>query len=102
MANRNTKPPSTGRVTKPVRHSGNRTGRYVSAEERGRYTAPRSRSQRESPWWFGWLVVGQFVLGLFIIVLNYLSVLPGSTSAWYLLAGVGVIFTGFITLLRYH
>jgi hypothetical protein len=42
------------------------------------------------------------ILGVLIILLNYLTVLPGSASAWYLLAGLGVVFAGFGMATRYH
>jgi hypothetical protein len=36
-----------------------------------------------------------------IITLNYLTVLPGSTSAWYLAAGLVAIFAGFFLATGY-
>jgi len=33
--------------------------------------------------------------------LNYLSVLPGSVSSWYLISGLMVMFTGFFLATRY-
>jgi hypothetical protein len=35
------------------------------------------------------------------IVLNYLSVLPGSVSSWYLISGLVVMFAGFYLATRY-
>ena len=37
------------------------------------------------------------LLGLFSIVLNYMNLLPGATSNWYLIAGIGLIAGGFVT-----
>jgi len=36
------------------------------------------------------------VLGVLLIVLNYLTLLPGSVSRWYLWSGLGLIGIGFI------
>ncbi|MGA7836132.1 MAG: cell division protein CrgA [Acidimicrobiales bacterium] len=76
-------------------------GRYVDAEARGRVTKPRPRSADHSPRWFGWLILGLLLFGIVVITLNYLSVLPGSTSAWYLAVGLVAMFSGFYLATRY-
>jgi len=42
------------------------------------------------------------VLGVLMIVLNYLTVLPGSVSKWYLWSGLGLIGIGFIMTTEYR
>jgi len=42
------------------------------------------------------------VLGVLMILLNYLTVLPGSVTIWYLVGGLVLIFAGFIMATRYH
>ena len=42
------------------------------------------------------------ILGVLIILLNYLTVLPGAASAWYLLVGLAVVFVGFGMATRYR
>ena len=43
------------------------------------------------------------LLGVAIVILNYLPhVLPGGTSNWYLLLGLGLITAGFVTATQYH
>jgi hypothetical protein len=42
------------------------------------------------------------VLGVVMILLNYLAVLPGSVSVWYLVGGLGLIFGGFLAATRYR
>ena len=37
-----------------------------------------------------------------MILLNYLSVLPGAVSVWYLVGGLVVIFGGFLMATRYR
>ncbi|MGD0053827.1 MAG: cell division protein CrgA [Acidimicrobiales bacterium] len=77
-------------------------GRYVSAQGRGSYTAPRPANTEHSPRWYGWLLLGLLVLGLVIIVLNYLGVLPGSVSPWYLVAGLVSMFSAFYLATLYR
>lgn len=76
-------------------------GRYVAPEVRGRITRGRPRNADHSPRWYGWLILGLLLLGILVIVLNYLSVLPGSTSAWYLAGGLVSMFAGFYLATRY-
>jgi FtsH-binding integral membrane protein len=77
-------------------------GRYVSAQGRGSYTAPRPTSSDHSPRWYGWLLVGLLVLGVLIIILNYLGQLPGSVSPWYLVAGLVSMFSAFYLATRFR
>jgi hypothetical protein len=48
------------------------------------------------------MILALFVLGVLVLALNYLNALPGAVSAWYLLVGLVLIFTGFMGLLRYR
>ena len=96
------KGPSNGRVTKPSRHAGSNTGRYLSAQDRGRYTPPVSKNAQHSPAWYGPTIIVLFLLGLLTLILNYVGTLPGGTSAWYIVGGVLIIFLGFAATLRYH
>lgn len=48
---------------------------------------------------------GFFGIGVLIILLNYLPgspLLPGDTSNWYLLGGLGCICAGFIAATQYR
>ncbi len=77
-------------------------GRYTAPEQSGKYTPPVPRNVRKSPRWFGLLVLALLLAGVLLILLNYLSVLPGSVSAWYLVGGLVVIFVGFVLATRYR
>jgi Cell division protein CrgA len=77
-------------------------GRYVSAQGRGSYTAPRPTGTDHSPRWYGLLLVGLLALGVLIIVLNYLGELPGSVTPWYLVAGLVSMFLAFYLATRYR
>jgi hypothetical protein len=79
-----------------------RIGRYTAPESSGKYTPPVPKNVRSSPRWFGAAVLALLVLGVLIILLNYLTVLPYSVSAWYLVVGLVVIFVGFVMATRYR
>ena len=91
---------SKSKARGPQRHRGSTTGRYLSAEETGRYTKPVPKDRRHSPRWFGALVVGLLLLGAVLLVGNYLNFLPGAVSPWYLGAGLACILTGFLLATR--
>jgi hypothetical protein len=67
----------------------------MSAEQTGRYTKPIPKDTRRSPRWFGPLVIGLMLLGAFFLVGNYLSILPGAVSPWYIALGFVSIMVGF-------
>jgi hypothetical protein len=92
---------ATGRGSRgPV--AGSRVGRYTAPEESGRYTRPLPRTVRASPRWYGPVVLAMLVLGVLAILLNYLTVLPGSVTPWYLVGGLVAIFVGFLMATRYR
>jgi FtsH-binding integral membrane protein len=76
-------------------------GRYVAAEQRGRYTAKTKQDTTKSPRWFGALILELLGFGLVVIVMNYLNVLPGSVSPWYLVLGLAAMFAAFFLATRY-
>lgn len=63
-----------------------------------RYTPPSPAAyQAPSPLWVPILMFSLLGIGLVTIVLNYAEILPGSSSGWYLLGGLGAILAGIIT-----
>ena len=76
-------------------------GRYVDAEDSGRYTRAIPKDVKVSPRWYGPLLLGLLLLGVLIILLNYLSVF-GTPSGWFLLLGLVVIGVGFALATRYR
>ncbi len=82
--------------------SNKRSGRYTAPQEQGRVTAPPVHSADEqSPHWYGWMLLDLVIFGLLVIALNYLQVLPGSTSPWYLVLGLGSLFSAFYAATKY-
>ena len=52
-----------------------------------------------------WYVITMFSLmsiGVLLIVLNYLTLLPGSVSRWYLWSGLALIGGGFLMTTNYN
>lgn len=78
------------------------TGRYVDAESRGRVTKRRPVGSDHSPHWYGWLILDLMAFGMIVILFNYLQVLPGAASSWYLALGLVTMFSGFYLATRYR
>ena len=68
-----------------------------------RYTPPiPGGAHPPSPSWVPVLMFVLFGLGMLVLILNYLSLLPGAVSNWYLLAGLGFILGGIVTATQYR
>ena len=55
-----------------------------------------------SPRWYVGLMVSLMTSGVLLIVLNYIKLLPGSVSKWYLWSGLGLIGVGFLMTTEYR
>jgi hypothetical protein len=55
-----------------------------------------------SPRWYVVLMSALMIIGVLLIVLNYLTLLPGSVSRWYLWSGLGLIGAGFLMTTNYN
>lgn len=55
-----------------------------------------------SPAWLPIVMFALLGLGILIILLNYLSLLPGAPTNWYLLAGLGAILGGIVAATQYR
>jgi hypothetical protein len=91
-------------TTKGTTKSTSKVGRPSTAEESGRYTRPIPKSVRRSPPWYGALVLALLIVGVAIIVVNYLAHIPGVAhgSPWGLVAGLVLIFAGFLMATKYR
>jgi hypothetical protein len=97
---------SVKKSTKDTASSG-RTSKRVTAKgtpaASTRYTPPSpNAADLPSPMWVPILMFTLFALGMLSIFLNYLGLLPGATSNWYLLLGLGFILGGIITATQYR
>jgi hypothetical protein len=45
---------------------------------------------------------GLLGLGTAMIIVNYVDLLPGGTSNWYLLGGLGLVLAGIVTATQLH
>lgn len=55
--------------------------------------------------WVPALMFGLLLLGMIVIILNYMGVLPfvdSEASNWYLLLGLGLILGGIVTATQYR
>ena|GEM_PF-127064 len=88
----------SGRVTP----KGGRAAAPGRPAQSGRYTPPIPKERRHSPLWFGVVLLALMVLGLLLIVLNYVGVLPSGTHNYYLIAGIVAIVAGLVMATFYH
>jgi hypothetical protein len=96
-----TKPGSAARLPTapaPSTTSGPRATNTPSS----RYTPPVPRSVKQSAPWVPYLMFGLLIAGAVAIVLNYLELLPGAASNWYLLGGLGAILAGIVVATQYR
>jgi hypothetical protein len=78
------------------------TSKRTTPPKSTRYTPPVPQSVKVSPTWVPVLMFVLLGAGLLTIILNYLGVLPGATSNWYLLVGLGFILGGILTATQWH
>ena len=94
--------PLEGAAGKRWREGGRTTPPKATREVNKRYTAPIPKSVRQSPRWFGPMLLILLVAGLLLIVGNYVGILPGVTSNWYLIGGLIGIVVGAMMATQYH
>jgi hypothetical protein len=99
--------PKGGASTSAVPTAGAPRARHGSApvhasEASSRYTPPTPKALKHSPPWLPVLMFALLAVGVLIIVFNYLELLPGATSNWYLLAGLAAILGGIIVATQYR
>jgi hypothetical protein len=76
-----------------------------SRSKRVRYQPPPKKRPSPSPRWFGALILGLFLVGVAVIVLNYMELLPGTVLGAknsYLWTGLGLIAVGFMLATRWR
>ena len=81
------------------------SGRPSAAQDQsgsGRYTPPIPKAVKVSPPWVPIVMFTLLVVGALMIMCNYLELLPGSPSNWYLLGGLAFILGGIGTATQYR
>jgi Cell division protein CrgA len=86
-----------GRASKRADHG------HGGPEASTRYTPRNTEVKLPSPTWVPVVMIALFVIGLLVIFLHYVDlVLPGASSNWWLLAGLGFMLGGIITATQYR
>ncbi len=93
-----------GTAPSSTKSKGGRPGptKRTKPTETGRYTPPIPKTQKVSPIWVPILMFTCLLVGMVMIISNYVSLLPGSPTNGWLLGGLGLITVGFITATKYH
>jgi hypothetical protein len=73
-----------------------------SKSKRSRYTPPPQKKKAASPLWMGLAITTLLLVGLFVVVTNYLGLLPGDAENRYLILGLILISAGFIMATGYR
>jgi hypothetical protein len=103
MATPPKKKPTGGRVTpKGTRPDETHPEGHPGASRRYTPPVPESASPTFTPPWVVPTMFGLLGLGVATIILNYIDVLPGGVSNWYLFLGLGLILGGIITATKLH
>ena len=69
----------------------------------GRYTAPQPKAKKSSPLWVPATMFTCLLLGILVIVGNYLQLLPGGEAQnSYLFVGLGLMISGFVLSTQYR
>ncbi|MGC8465363.1 MAG: cell division protein CrgA [Acidimicrobiales bacterium] len=79
-----------------------KTAGQVARPKPGRYTAPNRAAHRPSPKWLAYVMFSALGLGALVIIVNFMAVLPGGESSWYLIGGIGLLAIGFWTATKYR
>lgn len=67
------------------------------------YATPPTRGKpKSSPAWYAFLVLGLMVVGVAMIVLNYMGLMPGDTRQLWLWVGLGFIAGGFMAATQWR
>ncbi len=85
------------------RVEGGRVTAKGTQPESTRYTPPGVYSHEKiSAPWVPVVMFGLLIVGVVIILANYVGWVPGDTSNWYLLLGLGFVLGGIITATQFH
>jgi hypothetical protein len=63
---------------------------------------PQAKEEKVSPQWYVVLMFSLMAVGVIVIMLNYLSLLPGGQRSLFLYTGLASIAAGFVMTMNYH
>ncbi|HJM27718.1 MAG: cell division protein CrgA [Acidimicrobiales bacterium] len=93
------KPPKERMESKRITAKGTRPDNLPPA---GATSMGYTPSKRISSRWVAPMMFGLLGAGTAMIIVNYVDLLPGGTSNWYLLGGLGLVLAGIITATQLH
>lgn len=79
--------------------------RKTASSQPWRYQAPPKKKPKPSPPWYGPAIIALMLLGVLVIVLNYIGRMPGTggvASNAYLFGGLGLIAVGFLAATQWR
>lgn len=80
-----------------------KTGQRRPPAKSGRYTPPKPKTDKQSPLWIPATMFACLLLGVAVIVGNYLELLPGGTAQNEdLFLGLGLMIAGFVFSTNYR
>ncbi len=86
---------------KPAKQKAKKTG--APPPKPSRYTAPAEKAKKSSPMWVPATMFTCLILGILVIVGNYLQLLPGGEAQnSYLFVGLGLMIGGFVLSTQYR
>jgi hypothetical protein len=69
----------------------------------GRYTPPQPKTTKQSPLWVPATMFAALLMGVVVVVANYLALLPGGEAQnSYLFVGLGFLIGGFVLSTQYR
>ncbi|NNN15808.1 MAG: hypothetical protein HKL82_08130 [Acidimicrobiaceae bacterium] len=100
-------PSSKSKSSDKAQQSGGRLGRKraapaSSSRKTGRYTPPKPKSSKKSNPKMLYAIFGPIAVGGLLILANFLILLPGGASNWYLFLGLALISVGFFVATNYR
>jgi Cell division protein CrgA len=80
-----------------------RRARKVERPASGRYTPPQPKTKKHSALWVPAVMFSCLLVGVIVIIANYLEVLPGGQAQnSYLFLGLGLLVGGFVLSTQYR
>ena len=89
----------TPKGTRPASHS---RGAGSSVAASSRYTPPTPRASKITPRWVPVAFFGLLFIGVLGVFLNYLSVLPGAPSWWWLGGSLACVLASILSATQYR